>query len=117
MGVAGRLGLGWRDAAVADAAWLVIKVASKHEHGTSARVLPADPGGELGSRGEPELVEDVLDVRIDRSLGEHQVFGDLTVPQALGHQFGDLSLSLGQRGGDLADRGRRLVSGPRARLA
>jgi predicted DNA-binding transcriptional regulator YafY len=46
---------------------------------------PADPGSDLSARGEPELVEDVLDVRIDRSLGEHELLGDLTVPEALGH--------------------------------
>ena len=50
----------------------------------------------------PELAEDVLDVRIDRALGQYQLFGDLPVPEALGHQLGDLPLSPGQRvGGDL----------------
>src|SRR5690348_15978056 len=84
---------------------------------TSVSVLAADPGGELGSRGEPELAEDVLDVRIDRSLGQDQLFGDLPVPEALGHQLGDLPLPPGQRvGGDLARRDRSLVPGHRYRL-
>jgi hypothetical protein len=38
----------------------------------------------------------VLDVRIDRSLGEHHVLGDLTVAEALGHQLGDLPLAPGE---------------------
>jgi hypothetical protein len=47
----------------------------------------------------------VLDVRIDRSLGQHELFGDLPVPEALGHQLSDLPLPPGQRvGGDLFGR-------------
>ena len=65
----------------------------------------------------PELAEDVLDVRIDRALGQYQLFGDFTVPEALGHQLGDLPLPPGQRvGGDLVGRDRHLVPGHRDRL-
>src|SRR2546423_5172133 len=54
------------------------------------------PGGDLGAAGEAELDEDVLDVALHGSLGEHQAGGDLLVGQALGDQPGDLALAAGQ---------------------
>jgi hypothetical protein len=47
----------------------------------------------------------VLDVRIDRSLGQHQLFGDLAVPEALAHQLGDLALPLVSGSAEISSAG------------
>src|ERR1700728_3448667 len=57
----------------------------------------ADPAGEPCRRGEPQLGEDVLDVRVDRALGEVEPPGDLPVAEAVGDQAGDLPLAPGER--------------------
>ena len=36
-------------------------------------------------------------MRFDGALGEEEAFGDLSVGQALGNQYGDLGLAGGQR--------------------
>src|ERR1700684_444164 len=59
--------------------------------------LLAAPAGELGPRGEAQLGEDVLDVRVDRALGEEEPPGDLPVAEAVGDQAGDLPLAPGER--------------------
>src|SRR6202012_497814 len=48
------------------------------------------PGGQLGPGGEAQLGEDVLQVRVDRPLGQVQLLGDLPVAEAVGDQAGDL---------------------------
>src|SRR2546430_4196031 len=68
--------------------------------GTSARCTPGSvtarrhPGGDLGTRVEPELVQDVADMAVDGVLGDVEARADLLVAQALGDQPGDLCLPL-----------------------
>src|SRR5579859_3083481 len=51
------------------------------------------PDANLGARGERQLVEDVFDVRADRSLGDHEPFGDLPIAETLRDETGDLPLA------------------------
>src|SRR5579863_6592820 len=64
----------------------------------SARLsLLAEPAGQLTPRGESQLGEDVLDVRVDRALGQEEPPGDLPVAEPVGDQAGDLELAPGER--------------------
>src|SRR5918995_4636661 len=60
------------------------------------------PGGDLGARAEPELGQDVLDVRVCRPLGDEQFLGDLAIGQAARNQRGHLALTPGERTGERA---------------
>src|SRR5215471_2740299 len=58
------------------------------------------PGSYLRACREPELLQDVGDVIVDRPLGDHQVLRDLTVGQPAHDRNCDFSLTSSQ----LADR-------------
>src|ERR1700722_1220710 len=66
--------------------------------GSSSAGLPLlpDPAGQLGPGGEAQLGEDVLDVRVDRALGEEKPPGDLPVAEAVGDQAGHLPFTPGE---------------------
>ena len=50
------------------------------------------PECRLGAVGDPELLEDVGQVGLDRSIGDAQPPGDVLVGQPLGHQREHLAL-------------------------
>src|SRR5262249_56052319 len=52
-----------------------------------------DPTGELGARVDPELVEHVGDVRLDRAVRDEQSDRNLAVSEPLGDQPSDLQLA------------------------
>ena len=54
------------------------------------------PGCDLGTGGQPQFVQDVLDVLGCRCLGEYQFLGDLPVGQATRDEPGHLLLAPGQ---------------------
>jgi hypothetical protein len=54
------------------------------------------PGRYLAARREPQLGQDVLDVRFDRTFPEHQRIGNFTVGMRPGDQTSDFSLPLGE---------------------
>src|SRR2546429_4923019 len=94
--------------------------------GTSRWGMLGNPGRDLGTGGEPELGQDVLDVGFGSALGDDEPAGDLLVGQALGDEFGDPPFAPGQRrrraglGGGLgrpgtAGAGRRRPPPPRPR--
>src|SRR5437763_13200276 len=56
-----------------------------------------DPGGDLGAASEPQLAEDVLDVRRGGALRDRERGGDVLVAQSLPDQFGDLSFPASER--------------------
>jgi hypothetical protein len=60
-------------------------------------------GGDLGSRGEPKLGQDVFYVGFRGPLGDHQPGGDLLVGTAFGDEVGDLLFAAGE--GRLGDGG------------
>src|SRR5215471_402439 len=69
-------------------------------HGAGPRLLTgliAHPVGQLRTGREAQLGEDVLDVRIDRALGQEQPLGDLPVAESLRDERGDLLLPPGER--------------------
>jgi hypothetical protein len=66
-----------------------------------------DPRSDLGSRGEAELGEDVLDMSLRRSPGDHKAGRDVPVAQAVRDQVGDLAFSPRE-----SDRGIALVGVP-----
>ena len=53
--------------------------------------LPADPFGgadrELGSVGDPGLLEDAVKIDFHRTLGDPELFGDVAIAHALADQF------------------------------
>jgi osmotically-inducible protein OsmY len=51
---------------------------------------------ELHPRADIELPEDVAQVKCDRVSAQEDLIGDLAVAEALGHEFGDAALGLGQ---------------------
>src|SRR6266516_2604659 len=55
------------------------------------------PGGDLRSRVESQLVADVLDVTLRRSLRQVEALGDASVGKAVRDQHGDLELPPGER--------------------
>src|SRR6266566_1365344 len=55
-------------------------------------------GGELGARGDTQLAEDVLDVRVDRALGDAEVLRDVAVGHPLADQLRDRGLRQGDEG-------------------
>ncbi len=57
------------------------------------RLLPCYPGGDLSPRTDPQLLEDLADVGVDRALGEHQLSGYLAGGQSPGNQDRDLPLA------------------------
>jgi hypothetical protein len=59
------------------------------------------PGGDLGAGAEIELVEDVLDVRIDRALADMQPVRYIPIGETLGDEGRDLAFAVGQGGRDL----------------
>src|SRR5438552_2743683 len=54
------------------------------------------PYSQLGARVQVELCEDVADVGIGRARGDHQLFGNLAVGAAAGHQPDHLELAWAQ---------------------
>jgi hypothetical protein len=83
----------------------------------AALALPVLPGGrlaqhdrELDPGGDVQLAEDVVDVRVDRPLGDEQPRADLPVGQPVGHQEGDLPFAPGQHGHQASPPvGRRVI--------
>ena len=64
---------------------------------------PYRPCGDLGAGGEAELGQDVLHVRFDRALREHELLCDLTVRPASGNETSDLDLAARQSARWLVD--------------
>src|SRR4029077_15221621 len=57
------------------------------------------PTGDLGSRVEPELVQDAADVAVDGALGDEQLYANLLVGQTLGDQARHICLSFAEHAG------------------
>src|SRR5579884_2831030 len=72
------------------------------------------PGGKLGARLEPQLVEDVADVVLRRTLADDQPLGDLAVAQPTCDQHRDLALARAEVAGSLP--GLALVLGGRGEV-
>src|SRR5437879_8119796 len=65
-----------------------------------------EPAGDLGSRVEPELVQDASDVAVDGSLGDEQLRANLLVGQTLGDQPRHVCLSFAEHAGACFANGR-----------
>ncbi len=65
---------------------------------TPQRALPLvrDPGGDLGPRGETQLLQDVAHVVLDRALGDGELRRDPTVRESPLDEEGDLPLATGE---------------------
>jgi len=76
---------------------------------TVARPNPAHDGGRLGAPADAELLEDVVDVVLDRRHLDAQAGGDLLVGESLPDEAEDLALAAGQQhvGRRRADVGRQ----------
>ena len=73
-----------------------------------SRALADGVGGGLHPVGEVQLLERVVDVVLDRALGDRQLVGDLLVGHAGGDELEDLGLAAGQDG--VLGRRRRLAA-------
>ena len=62
-----------------------------------ARLLSLDPNRDLGPRREVELTQDVLDVRRDGRLADHQFLRDASIGVPAPDQHGDFALAWAQR--------------------
>jgi hypothetical protein len=51
------------------------------------------PRDDLAARSAPQLLLDVVDVGLDRALGDEQLLGDLGVGPAPGDELEDLALA------------------------
>ena len=60
------------------------------------RVSRDVPGGDLGTRSEPEPQPDPLEVRLGGPFGDAQAVGQLAVREAVGHEGRDLRLAGGE---------------------
>ena len=58
-----------------------------------------EPGGELDARGDAQLAEDVLEVRVDGALGDAELLRDVAVGHPLADQRRDLPFPAGQQAG------------------
>ena len=65
-----------------------------HLRPDQAALVAEDHG--LHTVAEPELPEDVPDVRLDRRLLDHECRGDLTVREPTGDQFENVALACGE---------------------
>src|SRR6266702_3758386 len=72
--------------------------AALRRHGLSL-VSGHRPGGDLSTGVEAELVEDVLDVVLGGPRADVKALSDGAIRKALGHQSGDLLLSVREKGG------------------
>src|SRR5712692_11639367 len=63
-----------------------------------------DPGGNLGARVDPQLVQDAADVAVDGAFGDEKTRSDLLVAQALGDQPRDLRFTLREQSRHDIDR-------------
>jgi hypothetical protein len=77
------------------AAW-VSKRARRARGGLRSPVLCHRPAGDLGSRGEAELGQDVAYMTLHRALGDEQPGADLLVAQAFGHEPRDIGFALAE---------------------
>jgi hypothetical protein len=55
------------------------------------------PRGDIRSRVNAELAEDVLDVRARRTRADHQLLSKLSIRSSLCHQLHDFALPRGKR--------------------
>src|SRR6266851_2002386 len=75
-----------------------------------------EPAGDLGSRVEPELVQDASDVAVDGALGDEQLRANLLVCEALSEQRRELRDDAGAGPEPRRLRGPKQLR-PHARLA
>lgn len=77
----------------------------------SSPLARGEPGRDLRAGGELQLRQDVLDVLIGGSRGDHQALGDMPVAQPLRDEAGDLGLPPGQHTGRRTGGGGRISFG------
>src|SRR5689334_6364283 len=59
---------------------------NRKDHGGRRSAVPllGDPAGDLCARAQSQLAQDVVDVRLDRALGDDEASGDRFVAQSFG---------------------------------
>ena len=82
-------GLGAGDACGCCPEWTdpaFVTYGNRKEHGGRRSAVPllGDPAGDLCARAQSQLAQDVVDVRLDRALGDDEASGDRFVAQSLG---------------------------------
>ena len=80
------------DEPISDWVWVPLHFLSRAAHRDGFKVVLVGERAGLGTRGDAQLGEDVLNVASDRTLADHEGGGDLSVAAAARHQPQHLEL-------------------------